>query len=196
MSFNGIVSGIGNVLDYTRYKSGATAVINIPTENYIKVGSSVCCSGVCLTATESNSNIINVDLSEETLNRTNLINWNYGVKFNFETPVRMGDQINGHLIQGHVDCEIEITNIIKQGNDHILEFLIPPKYQSFILEKCSIALDGVSMTVNNILNKNNTFCVNVIPHTWSSTTFQYNNIGDKVNAEFDLMIKINQIKIS
>ena len=187
--FTGIVVSCGRVVEFVKLDSGAIAKIKLSShhvENLV-IGSSIACSGVCLTVEKIEGCFVNLHISQETLSKTNLSSWLVDTKFNLEFPLKYGDPLGGHIVQGHVDCITKIVDIQNAGLDHILEFKTPQQGKNLILEKGSIAIDGISLTVNRF--RRNCFFVNIIPHTWSETTLRDRKIGDMVNVEFDLILK-------
>ena len=126
-------------------------------------------------------------MSEETLNITNAKNWKIGTKLNLEFSLLVGDQIGGHIVSGHIDGVSVLKSREKIKGSYKLDFKVPKKFIKFIVNKGSISIDGVSLTVNKI--KENTFSVNIISHTLQNTTLGFLNINDKVNIEVDTMAR-------
>ena len=153
----------------------------------IDLGASICCSGVCLTVTDRRSDYFEVDVSEETLSRTTLKTWQEGTAVNLERSLRMGDEMGGHIVSGHVDGLAVIENITAVSDSHRLEISLPPLLAGFVAEKGSIALNGVSLTVNSV--SENMFCVNIIEHTWKNTNLSDSALGSCLNLEIDMLAR-------
>ena len=157
-----------------------------------KIGSSICCDGVCLTATSikkmSSYYIFDVNIGEETLKRTNLVNWKIGTKINIEKSLKVGDEISGHFVYGHVDSTLILKKIEKLKKSWEFEFLFintdkPINFKKYIVEKGSVAINGISLTVANVFI--DSFNVSIVPHTYEFTNLSILEEGDKVNIEFD-----------
>ena len=153
----------------------------------IDLGASICCSGVCLTVTDRSSDSFQVDVSEETLSRTTLQTWQEGTTVNLERSLRMGDEMGGHIVSGHVDGVAVIENITVVSDSHRLEISLPPLLAGFVAEKGSIALNGVSLTVNSV--SENMFCVNIIDYTWKNTNLGDSALGSCLNLEIDMLAR-------
>lgn len=157
----------------------------------IAPGDSIACNGVCLTVTEcmpdQEGSRFSVDVSGETLSCTTLADWQVGMPVNLEMALRMGDLLGGHLVSGHVDGLATLFSIEKVGESHILWLEAPESLQYTIAQKGSVALDGVSLTVNRV--DGNRFSVNIIPHTWTHTTLGERKTGDRLNLEIDLIAR-------
>ena len=151
----------------------------------IEIGASVACSGICLTVVARNSKKFVVTASAETLGVTTAGGWVVGEKINLERALKLGDELNGHLVSGHVDGLAEIISIEPNGESHVVWMGAPTAFAKFIAPKGSIALDGVSLTVNAVDGA--LFSVNIIPHTWSETGWAQSKIGQKMNMEIDML---------
>ncbi len=185
--FTGIVTDIGRVRKIE--KRGDTHIV-IGTKlklGDVAIGASIACAGVCLTVTGKGRDWFAVTASAETLSKTNLGSWKTGTGVNLERPLRMGDEFGGHIVTGHIDGTAQIKTVKKDGESVRMTFGAPPKLAKFIAAKGSIALDGVSLTVNEV--KGASFGVNIIPHTLASTTFGKAKAGGKVNLEIDLLAR-------
>ena len=158
-----------------------------------KIGSSISCDGVCLTVTSINYKnffyFFNVNISEETFNRTTAQYWDNNYKINLEKSLKVGDEISGHFVYGHVDTVLKILKIEKLNSSWNFYFSTSmlSNHKKFIVEKGSIAINGISLTIANI--KENVFDVSIIPHTYSCTNLSNLNEGDIVNIEFDALAK-------
>ncbi|AEC51162.1 Riboflavin synthase alpha chain (ribE) [Pyrococcus sp. NA2] len=173
--FSGIIEKVARA-----YCSGRRLYV----ENVISVnvGDSVSVNGVCLTVVDI-GRYITFELGEETLKKTNLRESRF---VNLERALKVGDRINGHLVTGHVDGVIRVRKIVKRGNTYWIAFEIP-KNEFGIVEKGSIALNGISLTIAKV--ENEVFWVQVVPYTWENTNFRFLKVGDKVNYEIDLVAK-------
>lgn len=162
------------------------------TTSDLSVGESVAVSGICLTAAliNSESEFFEFDISPETFSRTTLGSLLDGGKVNLELAMAMGERFGGHLLQGHIDAIGKLLRIEPQGEARLFTFDVNPQYDSWIVEKGSIAIDGISLTPFNI--QNGQFDVAVIPHTYDCTTLKGMKVGAKVNVEFDILAKYVQ----
>ena len=184
--FTGLVSDIGQVRHVE--KRGDTHIV-IATHYDVAamdVGASVACAGVCLTVVDKGSakdRWFSVTASGETLSKTTLGLWKVGSAVNLERPLRVGDEFGGHIVTGHVDGVANVISVKPDGESLRMIFKAPAALARFIAEKGSVALDGVSLTVNETDGAR--FGINIIPHTASVTTFGQLKAGDKVNLEID-----------
>ena len=153
----------------------------------IDIGASVCHAGCCLTIIEKEGDVFAVDVSAETLSKTTLGQWEQGSKINLETSLKVGDELGGHIVSGHVDGVAKIQSIKSEGDSHRLIIEAPDDLAKFIAQKGSVALDGISLTVNAV--NDNQFGINIIPHTWDVTTLGQKNEGVTLNIEIDLMAR-------
>ena len=185
--FTGIVQNLGRVINYTNGKLEISTTLDLSD---CKIGSSISCNGVCLTATEIKSKDGNytfkVNVGEETQQRTNFSNntLNKLANINIEKSLKIGDEISGHFVYGHIDRTTNITNIKKLDNSWEFYFQnFKNKDKNFIVEKGSIAINGISLTIAKV--DNNYFSISVIPHTFDNTNLKYIKEQDLVNIEFD-----------
>jgi riboflavin synthase len=189
--FTGIVSALGTVRAITPLGGGADMRLTIgapwPDTASIAVGASIGCSGCCLTAVETGPDWFAADASAETLSRTTLGRWRIGTRVNLERSLRLGDELGGHLVSGHVDGVGEVLSAAGEHSSTRFVFRVPPGLARFIAVKGSIAVDGVSLTVNEVTD--DTFGVNIIPHTASVTGFGTLRPGDAVNLEIDMLAR-------
>jgi riboflavin synthase len=156
----------------------------------VEMGASINCAGVCMTVVDKGSakdRWFAVTASAETLSKTTLGTWKTGDAVNLERPMRVGDEFGGHIVTGHVDAVAEIVGAKPEGESLRLTFGVPVKFARFVAPKGSVALDGVSLTVNDV--EGSRFGVNIIPHTQSVTTFGRAKPGAKVNFEIDLLAR-------
>jgi riboflavin synthase len=158
-----------------------------PDTATIPVGASIGCSGCCLTAVELGPDWFAADASAETLSRTTLGRWRAGTQVNLERSLRLGDELGGHLVSGHVDGVGEVRSATPEHGSTRIVFRVPANLARFIAVKGSIAVDGVSLTVNEVTD--DTFGVNIIPHTAAVTCFGSLRPGDAVNLEIDMLAR-------
>tara|TARA_A100001011_G_C14306433_1_gene843388 strand:+ start:509 stop:1105 length:597 start_codon:yes stop_codon:yes gene_type:complete len=190
--FNGIVYNQGvvkNIKKSKKYVRGSSVIeinSNIKFKNS-DIGESVCCDGVCLTLIRIKKNSFLFYLSKETLNRSNFKNIKIGKYINIEKSLFYGKKISGHYIQGHVDTTSEVNNIKIIDRSWVINLSLKKKYRNNIVEKGSISINGVSLTVSKL--KNNSFEITIIPHTLKLTNLINLKVGDKVNVEFDIVGK-------
>ena len=153
----------------------------------MQIGNSIACSGVCLTVVEKGSDWFAIDFSAETLSKTNLGLWQEGTLINIERSLKASDELGGHLVSGHVDGVGTINIIKKEGDSFRYSFSVPKRLAKFIAIKGSIALNGISLTVNEI--EKDVIGVSVIPHTQKVTNLSMAKVGDTVNVEVDLLAR-------
>jgi riboflavin synthase len=191
--FTGIVTDLGEVRRIE--KRGDTHIVigtNYETGE-IELGASIACSGICLTVVDrgrSGDGWFAVTASAETVSKTNLGEWAVGSVVNLERPVRVGDELGGHIVTGHIDGTAKLIRLAPEGESTRMLFEVPAKLASLIAPKGSIAVDGVSLTVNEA--NGDRFGVNVIPHTLKVTSFGQLKEGSHVNVEVDLLARYVQ----
>tara|TARA_B100000780_G_C21119985_1_gene453579 strand:- start:2531 stop:3115 length:585 start_codon:yes stop_codon:yes gene_type:complete len=186
--FNGIIYNTGSILKISKNKGSSD--ITLKTDISFKkseIGSSLCCNGTCLTITKIKKNYISFYLSNETLNRTNFKYIKFGDIINIEKSLIYGNKISGHYVQGHTDTIGIISNIKIIDKTWIFEFMIKKSYQKFLVEKGSIAINGVSLTISKLIKDG--FQINVIPHTLKLTNLIRLKKNNIVNIEFDIFSK-------
>ena len=149
------------------------------------IGSSVCCNGVCLTVNNKTNEYFEVMFSKETSLKTNFSNIEVNDKINLERSLKVGQEMGGHMVTGHVDCTAKLIKITKIKGSYELWFETNNETINFLAEKGSIALNGISLTINRIMGKR--FSVNIIHHTWANTNLSYCRLGDQVNLEIDII---------
>ena len=186
--FTGIVTDVGEILRVTPRPVGARFRIATGYDPAtIDIGASISCSGCCLTAVErgidGNRGYFDVEASPETLSRTTLGAWTAGTRINLERSLKIGDELGGHLVSGHVDGLAIVAERRAAGDMAIFAFEAPAELSRFIAEKGSVALDGTSLTVNSVDGRR--FEVMIIPHTLQVTTWGERKAGDRVNLEVD-----------
>ncbi len=191
--FTGIVTALGTVAAIDPIGHGRDMRLKIATppqflaDPPVALGASIACSGCCLTAVEFGSDWFAIDASAETLAHTKLGSWSTGSRVNLERSLRMGDELGGHLVSGHVDAVATVVSITPENASHRWVFRVPKALARFIAAKGSIAVDGVSLTVNEV--GDDTFGVNIIPHTTAVTAFGQTKPGDPVNIEIDMLAR-------
>lgn len=178
--FTGIIKDLGNL----KSRIGHTLTISAPhTVKELKTGDSVSVNGGCLTVVSKDSNSFSVDLLTETIKKTNLGRLRTGDPVNIELALKVGDRLGGHIVTGHVDCTGKIIRKYRKGNDTVIEIELPVNVARNLIPKGSIAVNGVSLTVVNIVR--NRFGIHLIPYTLKHTNLGLCRIGSLVNIEFD-----------
>lgn len=189
--FTGIITALGTIRAITPLGDGHDMRLVIetpwPDTASIAIGASIACSGCCLTAVEVGEDWFAVDASAETLSKSRLRHWRVGSKVNLERSLRMGDELGGHLVSGHVDGVGEAVSATPENGSIRWLFRVPHELARFIAPKGSVAVDGVSLTVNEV--QGDIFGVNIIPHTASVTGFGTLAPGDAVNIEIDMLAR-------
>lgn len=188
--FTGIITDIGRVLETQQEPRLTERRIIIETSydtETIEIGSSIACSGVCLTVVQIGANWVSFDVSAETISKSTIAFWEIGSRVNLERSLSVGDELGGHLVSGHIDGMGELLSVTKIGSSVKLLFGSPRNLMKFIAVKGSISIDGVSLTVNEVVAS--TFCVNIIPHTLNVTTLGSMKPNTSVNLEVDLLAR-------
>jgi len=186
--FNGIIKHTGKISKI--YKNNNNCIIEILSKikfSKNEIGSSISCSGACLTLEKYKGNLSKFYISKETLNRTNFRSSNKGDLINLEKSLKYGDRISGHFAQGHVDTTSIIKKIVFVGKSWFVNFKLPKKYKKYLIQKGSITINGVSLTISKILKDG--FQIVVIPQTLKLTNLMYLKEKDVVNIEFDVLGK-------
>src|ERR1051326_949811 len=182
--FTGLIEEVGRVIA----RRAAHIQISAPAiGKRIRVGESIAVNGCCLTAAARTRDRISFDLLQETLDRTNLKSLRRGDRVNLERALRVGDRLGGHFVQGHIDCVARIRSFEKRGADHRLEIEMPARWAHYIIEKGSIPINGISLTIAAVFAKS--FVVWITPHTKQHTNLERAKAGDAVNIEFDILAK-------
>ena len=186
--FNGIIFNKGIVYKILKKKDGIDLFLKSKLKLKKKdIGVSVACDGVCLTLISCKNNILEFYLSKETITRSKFKNLKIGDEINLELPLKKGNYISGHICQGHVDTTAKVNSIYKNGKSRVFEFKISPFYKKFLVQKASILINGVSLTISKI--KDNSFEIWVIPHTLKLTNLLFLKKKDLVNIEIDILSK-------
>lgn len=186
--FTGLITDVGEIIGKSDGKFTLRTAYALRTE---EAGISICCNGVCLTATSikplANAAEFSVDVSNETLAKTTLSEWALGSRVNLERSLKVGDELGGHIVSGHVDGVAKIIGITPDGASKRFLFEAPEHLSRYIAPKGSVALDGTSLTVNEVSECR--FGVNLIPHSLTVTTWGAKNPGDLVNLEVDVFAR-------
>jgi riboflavin synthase len=185
--FTGIVTDLGAVQSLRDEGDRRLEIALARPAADLAVGASIACSGVCLTVVEHGADWFAVTVSGETLSRTTIGDWRVGTPVNIERSARLGDELGGHLVSGHVDGIGSLISSHAEGASWRMLFAVPRPLHRFIAEKGSVAIDGVSLTVNEVDGER--FGVNIIPHTWTVTSLGRLPVGGKVNVEIDLLAR-------
>ncbi|PCI56216.1 MAG: riboflavin synthase [Alphaproteobacteria bacterium] len=186
--FTGLVQEIGVVRSVKKTRGDLRVEVGTRLNlSAVQVGASICCSGCCLTVVSKTENSFSVDVSSETLSKTIIGAWQVKTRINLEPSLKVGDEMGGHFVSGHVDATTEIMKITEEGGSYRLKIAVPPELKIFIAAKGSVTLDGISLTVNDV--DDTSFNVNIIPHTWAKTTLSDRRVGDEVNIEIDLLAR-------
>lgn len=185
--FTGIITDIGTIISKDNEGDICFGIKTNYNLSKLNIGSSIACSGVCLSVKKIYKNTFYANVSRETLSCTTLNSWEKGTKINLERSLKINDEIGGHIVTGHIDFTAKVSSIDICGSSHIVNIEYPEIFEKYIAKKGSITVDGVSLTVNNI--QNNIFSVNIIPITWEKTIFQYIKVDNKVNLEVDILAR-------
>jgi riboflavin synthase len=189
--FTGIITDIGTIAKVTQSGDTRFDVLTAYDTDTIDMGASIAHSGVCLTVIDKGKGAegdwFAVEASKETLDVTSAANWQAGTKLNLERALKMGDELGGHIVSGHVDGLAEITAITQEGDSQRYTFKTSAALMPFIAPKGSVTLDGTSLTVNEV--EGLTFGVNLIPHTQDVTTWGLSKVGDIINLEIDVLAR-------
>lgn len=188
--FSGIISDVGRLSEIRGAAGGVDRRLVIETSydtDAMAIGASIACAGPCLTVVETGPGWFAVDVSAETLNRTTVGEWQVGCRINLERALRLGDELGGHLVSGHVDGVAELVSRRADGESERMAFAAPAELMRFIAVKGSITVDGISLTVNDVGRRD--FDVNIIPHTLVATTLGEIDPGASVNLEIDLLAR-------
>ena len=193
--FTGIVSHIGIIKKISHPDDWELSVDVINDDNSendfnkntIPIGASISCSGICLTLKKILNNTLYFDVSDETREKTNFSTWKVGSLINLEKSLKVGDELGGHFVYGHVDTTAVIRSIEKINGSYKITFSINRDFLKYFSSKGSVSIDGVSLTVNNV--DKDFFTVNIIPHTWTHTSLKGYTIGTIVNIEIDILAR-------
>lgn len=185
--FTGLITDVGTIRGVAKAGDTRFEIETAYDLSTVELGASIACNGVCLTVIEMRDNWFAVEVSAETLSKTTLGDWAAGTLVNLERSLRVGDELGGHIVSGHVDGTGKIVSITPEGDSLRYSFDAPDALAPYIAGKGSVAIDGVSLTVNEV--DGNTFGINLIPFTQSKTAFKSKGVGDKVNLEIDVLAR-------
>jgi riboflavin synthase len=188
--FTGLISDVGELRDVQKRGDTRLVIATHYEVDAIDIGASIACSGICLTVTERGAGEdrwFAVSASAETTSRTTIPEWKQGRRINLERPLRLGDELGGHIVAGHVDAVAEIAAITPEGESRRMTIQVPDTLARYVAPKGSVALDGVSLTVNEVDGAR--FTINVIPHTLAVTTLGLAAPGTRLNFEADLIAR-------
>jgi riboflavin synthase len=192
--FTGIISDIGTIERVTLQGDTRVVIRSGYDSATIDLGASIACSGVCLTVVDKGQGWFAVDVSGETISRTAHGQWSEGRRLNLERALRLGEELGGHIVTGHVDGIGEVVSVVEEGGSHRVRVKAGREIAPFVAPKGSITLDGVSLTVNEVEDGPDgvTIGVNIIPHTAAVTTFGALAAGDAINIEIDVLARYLQ----
>ena len=186
--FNGIIKNTGIIKKIHKKKNNCVLVVLSKLKFFrTEIGSSISCSGACLTLEDISNNLITFYVSKETLKRTTFKSLKKGDIINLEKSLQYGQRVSGHFVQGHIDTTASISKIVTIGKSWLISFSLPKQYKKFLVQKGSITINGVSLTISKILKKG--FQIAVIPKTLELTNLIYLNEEDIVNVELDILSK-------
>ena len=194
--FTGIIETLGTIQEIKKDKDNIHVTIDSSITNELKIDQSVAHNGICLTVVAIKDNTYTVTAIDETIKKTNLGNWQKGDLVNLERAMKLGDRLDGHIVQGHVDQTGSCIAISEANGSWIYTFEYDDKLNNLTIEKGSITINGVSLTVVN--SQKNQFSVAIIPYTHEHTNFKNFEVGSKINLEFDVIGKyvsrLNQLR--
>ena len=185
--FTGIITDIGSVRSVRKSGDLRVEIETSYDTSTIDLGASIACNGVCLTVVEKTEKCFSVDVSAESVSLTNASIWSAGSLLNLERALKVGDELGGHIVAGHVDGMAEIIALYEEGDSTRVKLRAPDLLARFIAPKGSVALNGTSLTVNEV--DGTEFGINFIPHTKASTTWGDAIVGDRVNLEIDTLAR-------
>lgn len=185
--FTGLIADLGEVVGCERDAGGALLTIATPLASELSIGDSIAVNGVCLTATELGSGEFSAQAIDETLRRSSLSRLRPGARVNLELPLRVGDRLGGHIVQGHVDGVATVAAVEQEGCSRVVSVELPAELARYAVLKGSVALDGVSLTISGLENR--LLSVSLIPETLRSTTLGQTALGDALNVEVDVLAK-------
>jgi riboflavin synthase len=189
--FTGIVTDVGRIRSVEGAPDKRVVIETAFDMAGVEIGASIACAGVCLTVVDKDTGWFAVDVSAETLGVTTLGAWQEGTAVNLERSLKLGDEMGGHIVTGHVDCVGEIVLFEDRGQSVAMDVSVPKRLGGFVAQKGSVTVDGASLTVNAVADMADTtrFSINLIPHTQEVTSFRTAKAGDRVNVEFDILAR-------
>lgn len=185
--FTGIIETLGTLTQKVKENDNLHLTVSSSITNELKIDQSVAHNGICLTVVAINNNEYTVTAIKETIDKTNIGDWQVGDQLNIERAMKLGDRLDGHIVQGHVDQTATCTAIEEANGSWYFTFEYDPSLENITIEKGSITINGTSLTVVN--SKLNSFSVAIIPYTYENTNFNSFKVGTKVNLEFDVVGK-------
>ena len=185
--FTGIITDVGAVRSLTQLGDLRIEIETSYDLSSVAIGASISCNGVCLTVVEKTANRFAVDVSAESVAFTNIRDWHLDAPINLERALKVGDELGGHIVSGHVDGVAEIIAMLDEGDSTRVTLRAPEALAKFIAPKGSVALNGTSLTVNEVNGVE--FGINFIPHTKAVTTWGASKVGDRVNLEIDTLAR-------
>lgn len=193
--FTGIITDVGTIESVEQRGDARARVRTAYDTSTVDLGASIACSGVCLTVIDKGPGWFAVDVSAETISRTAQDQWLAGRSLNLERAMKLGDELGGHIVTGHVDGVAEVAGVCADGDSKRIGFAVPSELAPFIAPKGSITIDGVSLTVNEVADQpdgSTHFSINLIPHTQAVTTLGALEQGQAVNIEIDVLARYLQ----
>ncbi|MBE37590.1 MAG: riboflavin synthase [Flavobacteriales bacterium] len=187
--FTGIIEEIGIIEKIEKDRDNLIFYIHCSFLKEIKINQSIAHNGICLTVTQLNKNDYTVCVVNETIQKTNVLSFAKGTEINLERCLKIGDRLDGHFVQGHIDTVMKCVDIYDNSGSWVFKFKYDAKYARYIAPKGSIAINGVSLTIAEIKDDENYFTVAIIPYTFHETNFKFIKRGDSVNIEFDILTK-------
>ena len=185
--FTGIITDVGRVRQLDKLGDLRARIASAYDMAGVDIGASIACDGVCLTVVDKGEDSFDVDISAETVSKTNLAQWAEGRRVNLERALKVGDELGGHIVSGHVDGLAKVVDIRDEGDSTRVTLRAPDDLARFIAPKGSVALNGTSLTVNEVSGRD--FGINFIPHTKQVTTWGDVAVGDAVNLEIDTLAR-------
>lgn len=185
--FTGLIQDIGHIKAIEKDGDWRITIKTALDMTRHEIGASIACSGCCLTVVEKGDNWFAADVSAESLSKTIINQWEEGTRINLEPSLRLGDEMGGHIVSGHVDALAELISSEQEGDSWRLKIKAPQELKHYIAPKGSVTLDGISLTVNEV--EDNIFGVNIIAHTWEHTSLSDRKPGDALNIEIDMLAR-------
>lgn len=185
--FTGLVQDVGVIKSVEKTGDWRYVIGTALPMDGVALGASIACGGACMTVVDLGVDWFAVDVSAESLSKTTMGSWDTGSRVNIEMSLKLGDEMGGHIVSGHVDGLAILMSVEAEGDSNRLVFEVPEGFEGFVAPKGSVTIDGVSLTVNEVDGRQ--FGVNIIPHTWASTSLGDLKAGDRVNFEVDMLAR-------
>lgn len=185
--FTGIIEALGTIVLLQKENTNLHLTVQCSFTSELKIDQSISHNGVCLTVVAINGDTYRVTAVLETLQKSNLGKLNPGDKINLERSMKLGDRLDGHLVQGHIDTTTLLSEVKNENGSYLLTFSFEKKFSKYIIQKGSICINGISLTVMQL--EENCFSVIIIPYTWQNTNLKNLHVGETVNIEFDIIGK-------